>query len=256
MSIDPKDLEQIDNQIKIQRGNLPISFEKDDGDTNPPDVTQAIHGMGTETEQKVSEGGIDVAIALKGFWKFVDMMISLICSRVDVINYKNLSDAELTNISQQTSQVEIFQKLAVAENAPLWLSVANLVGTFGTKFTLSPEWKEEQKRKKALKELEKRKLAKLELSPSQKKIIQGIKEKQKINEPVYDGIPKDNSEPIEILDESERKIKEQLSKASEVTNEDIKKMKIARRAEAIKRKFEEEEVKKRSQNSKVGILDE
>lgn len=264
--IDPKDLAKIDNQIKIQKGAIPMRFEKDDGDESPPDIEKAIQGMGQNEDMQQASGQIDVATALRGFWKFVDMMISMLCSRIDAIEYKNLSDAELMNISQQTAQVEVFQKLAVAENAPMWLSCANLIGTFGTKFSLSPEFKAKQAQKKIDAEMAKRTEAKInKMSEKQMEMLQRIRQnpevptpiEQAIKEPVYDAPPLDNSQPIEVLDESERRIKEQLAAASEVTDEDMAKMKIARRAAAIKRKHEEDLAKKRAQSgiNGVGILE-
>lgn len=270
-SIAESDLAKIDQQIKFSKGSLPMKFEKDDGDQNPPNIDDSIQGMGGEGAQGQPES-INVAVALKGFWKFIDMMLQMIISRVDAIEYKNLSDAELTNISQQTSQVEAFQKLAVAENAPMWLSVANLIGTFGTKFSLSEEWKMKQKAKKEAEKLEEARKARKQITPEQAAILQRLKKTpsnfaeeqreiepmtERIMEPVYDSVPVDNTEPIEVLDESERRLKAQLAAASEVTDDQMKQMRLMRRAAAIKRKHEEEEAAKRAKANinGVGILE-
>lgn len=265
MSINPEDLDKIDQQIKIQKGSLPMKFEKDDGDENPPNIDQSIAGLKSGEVGENGEGGaINVAVALKGFWKFIDMMLSMLISRIDALDYKNLSDAELTNISQQTAQVEVFQKLAVAENAPMWLSVANLVGTFGTKFSLSPEWKAKQAAKKLAEKRKEEALARRELTPEQKEIIERLK--KPVNEPVYDNAPKDVSEPVqvvdkpftdeEVLDAQEMRLKDQLLAASELTDLDIQKMKVMKRAAAIKREQAEKQAKERAKNSGVGYLEE
>ena len=269
MSINPADLDKIDSQIgKVKKGGLTVAFKEDNGDQNPPNIDDSIGMMGEDNQNQQMGGGVDVATALKGFWKFVDMMLQMLCSRIDAIDYRNLNDAELTNISQQTAQVEAFQKLAVAENAPMWLSVANLVGTFGTKFSLNPEWQAKQKAKKEQeKQLEALKAKKLQEAHLVKK-IQKIPEPQIPKaEPVYDSPPVDNSQPLEIVDnphtdeekfdDAERRLKDQLFAAGEIDEEQLNRLKVLKRAEAIKRKHNEDLAKKRAESNinGVGILE-
>ncbi|MCB0509121.1 MAG: hypothetical protein KDC82_00065 [Bacteroidetes bacterium] len=262
MSIDPADLAKIDKQIQVQKGALPMAFERDDGDQAPPNIDESIKGMGSDNPQ-AENNGVNVAIALKGFWKFIDMAISMICSRVDAIDYTHLSEAELTNISQQTAQVEVFQKLAVAENAPMWLSVANLIGTFGTKFSLNEDWKKEQDFKKQLK---KKQEMQAQLTPNQVELLKKIRNDKAVPvEPIYDAPPKDNSVGIQVIDEpmtdeekfdkAEQSLKDQLFAAGEVDDATLQRMKVLKRAAAIKRQHEEAKAKSRNGQNGVSILE-
>lgn len=141
MSIDPSEIKKLDSV------DFDVEFTPDSGDTAPPNVDKMIGNMDQGDKLSTTGSQIDYSKSLYGFWSFIDLIMQVVSkSTKGTIEYEKMDTQTLNSLAIQSSQSTHFQKLAVMENAPTWLVVANAIGQFGTRIKYNPPKKEEKKK--------------------------------------------------------------------------------------------------------------
>jgi len=224
MSIDPKDLEAINRQVKVNKGPLSFGVSHDPGDKSPPPIDDAISQNVDANPQPVN-----VAAALKGIMTMVDMGFKLGFSRVEQIDYSGFNDSELTILSESGTQVPELASIATSESTGKYMFYITLLGMMGSKFKMS----ESYKAKKALEKKQKEMLLGAQVSQEDVSLLKEMSNHSMTDEqivekltgmtkkePIYDGVPVDNSEPVQFGGQYEETLSPAELKTKELLAED------------------------------------